>query len=163
MSPFYRFARSFIALNYCLFWKEIGGFLSISCSSISTTLFVLISFLSLLCPFLCICCLFPFLAGDSRRFRWLGLLSWIRISADTHLCTDDHEIASFAGILVSKKVPRSEVRPEITVLNGRERDKLLDNALMARQCALMASIWGVEHVLPEASKSCYGAVVFRKP
>ncbi|XP_040954934.1 uncharacterized protein [Gossypium hirsutum] len=133
MSPFYRFARSFIALNYCLFWKEIGGFLSISCSS------------------------------DSRRFRWLGLLSWIRISADTHLCTDDHEIASFAGISVSTKVPRSEVRPEITVLNGRERDKLLDNALMARQCALMASIWGVEHVLPEASKSCYGAVVFRKP
>ncbi|KAK5842658.1 hypothetical protein PVK06_005039 [Gossypium arboreum] len=101
--------------------------------------------------------------SDSGRFRWLGLLSWIRISEDTHLCTDDHEIASFAGISASTEVPRSEVRPEIMALNGRERDKLSDNALMARQCALMASIWGVEQMLPKASKSCYDAVVFRKP
>ncbi|KHF97326.1 Serine/threonine-protein kinase TEL1 [Gossypium arboreum] len=92
--------------------------------------------------------------GDSRRFWWLGLLSWIRISADTHLCTDDHEIVSFTEISASTKVPRSEMRPEITVLDGRERDKLLDNALMVvRQCALMASIWGVEQMLPEASRS----------
>ncbi|KHG12822.1 hypothetical protein F383_05275 [Gossypium arboreum] len=61
------------------------------------------------------------------------------------------------------EVPRSEVRPEITALNGRERDKLLDNALMAHQCALMASIWGVEQELPEASRSCCGVVVFKKP
>ncbi|TYI10346.1 hypothetical protein ES332_A09G135700v1 [Gossypium tomentosum] len=70
----YRFAKGFIALNYCLFWKEIGRFL---------VFFDFFPFLAL--PFLCICCLFPFLAGDSRRFRWLGLLSWIRISADTHM------------------------------------------------------------------------------
>ncbi|TYI09075.1 hypothetical protein ES332_A09G046500v1 [Gossypium tomentosum] len=53
--------------------------------------------------------------GNSRRSRWLGLLSWIRISADAHLCTDDHKIVSFAEISVSKEVPRSEVRPSITV------------------------------------------------
>ncbi|KHG16793.1 Lon protease [Gossypium arboreum] len=56
----------------------------------------------------------------------------------------DQERVSFAEISVSTEVPRSEMRPEITVLDGRERDKLLDNALMVRQCALMASIWGVE-------------------
>ncbi|KAG8502821.1 hypothetical protein CXB51_000479 [Gossypium anomalum] len=58
---------------------------------------------------------------------------------------------------------RSSLRPEITVLirelDGRERDKPLDNALMMRQCALMASIWGVEQMVPEASRSCCSAGV----
>lgn len=84
---------------------------------------------------------------------------------DSNLCRYpyDHERVSFAEISASTEVPRSEMRPEITVLDGRERDKLLDNALMVRQCALMASIWGVEQMLLEASRSCCGAVVFRKP
>ncbi|KHF97716.1 hypothetical protein F383_10802 [Gossypium arboreum] len=29
--------------------------------------------------------------------------------------------------------------------------------------ALMALIWGVGQMLPEASRRCYGAAVFRKP
>ncbi|KHG27146.1 Lon protease [Gossypium arboreum] len=74
----------------------------------------------------------------------------------------DYKRVSFTEISASTEVPRSEMRPKVTVLDGRERDKLLDNALMVR-CALMASIWGVEQMLPEASRSCCGAVVFRKP
>ncbi|TYI40101.1 hypothetical protein ES332_A02G139900v1 [Gossypium tomentosum] len=53
--------------------------------------------------------------GNSRRSRWLGLLSWIRISADAHLCTDDHKTVSFEEISASKEVLRSEVRPSIMV------------------------------------------------
>ncbi|KAG8500488.1 hypothetical protein CXB51_004289 [Gossypium anomalum] len=48
-------------------------------------------------------------------------------------------------------VPRPEGKPEIAVLNGRERDERIDGALMA-------SIWGVEPTLPEAFRSCCGTV-----